>query len=1505
LNRIARHHSIRGDRALPAAGALEQCMKNSSLGLFLCSIPLLGLTAACGSRPAGGEGHARFAAVTAPSPQPQSQPASRGAAPVYALVELTETPTAKKYGYAFARGSTPAEATSAAVEQLRAVRTEQATLAQRIASARIPGTSELYRLQRVLNGIAYVTDAGGAAKLGKVAGVRAVHIITPLEIDNARGTSVIGANQLWSATLGFRGENIRVGVIDTGIDYTHANFGGPGTATEYLAVDPSADPPARLFPNAKVVGGWDFAGPTYDASEIATAFPAEDPNPMDGPEDPDGHGGGHGSHVAGTIAGYGVTGVGAPFGGPYTEALDTAAMAIGPGVAPLAKLYALKVFGDHGGSTALAPLAMEWAADPNGDGEFDDHLDVVNLSLGSSFGTSAAGDEIIYTNAVNAGVSVVASAGNSGDYYFITGAPGSTPAVISVAASSVGYYPASVQITAPAALAGFLPAGTAAFGPETWSAVTADLVAAVPADACSAITNDLTGKIALIARGTCSFAPKTYAAQQAGAVAVIITNNVAGDPLGMAKAETAGAITIPALSIMKSDGDAIREVLTAGTAVTATVASGTSTYLPALGDAIASFSSRGPSRAKDRLILKPDVTAPGVNVVSTAVGSGSRGTDMSGTSMAAPIAAGTVALLRQAHPEWTPAAIKALLMNTAGHDLYSLPNSPRIRVGEGRTGAGRIDAARAIASDVIAFDQAAPERVSVSFATLDVAAAVTERRAVQLSNMGTTPVTYDVSIVKGITPPGTDVTASAQTVTVDSGKTATVDLVLSAEPSQMVRRRDPSVPTTSPAAGAPRHWLSEVSGYLLLTPRNGGISLRVPYYAAPVPASSMVAAASLDTSAGTTGISNVTLQGTGVNTRGSATISGDVGVYSLVTPFELAYAGEADGRSGGPFSPTYDPANLANATIKYVGVTSNSLDNSESWADTELFFAVNTYGRWGTPTASDVEVDVWIKQAGAPTWEYVLYNTDLGRSSANPGTDVPASALVNLGSKKSRPEDYLNGLSASAEQPWLPSFLTDTMVLPVRATSLGLDTAGSKAIEFQVVTSNRLGFEVDRTPILRYDVANPGLASHVDPSLADMGVTGANAPFWSDQPGAVLPITYDLANARANGTGSLLLVHHHNAFGSRAEAVSVDGLTCGMNDVTCSDEAAPVCDPASGACVGCLTNADCTAWGAGAYCDVYGTRTCLSPDCRRAGAPACGAHQTCSAELGTCAPNQQLVRVMPSPANSTCAAGGQAIMTGYDDDRSGVLDAEEVLTTSYVCNGLSAAVTTEAEGAHCTYGGVRVQLLTGPATYVCNGAAGADGQSAAVTPEAAGASCAAGGVKVQVGAGPANYVCNGAAGADGQSAAVTPEAAGASCAAGGVKVQVGAGPANYVCNGAAGADGQSAAVTPEAAGAQCATGGLKIQVGGGTPAYVCRGEAGESATVTPEPAGDNCANGGLKVQVGNGALSYVCNGAAGPAGPTGPAGPKGCSSVGGSSTIFSLLGLAALRRRRGDGPSAR
>jgi len=273
----------------------------------------------------------------------------------------------------------------------------------------------------------------------------------------------------------------------------------------------------------------------------------------------------------------------------------------------------------------------------------------------------------------------------------------------------------------------------------------------------------------------------------------------------------------------------------------------------------------------------------------------------------------------------------------------------------------------------------------------------------------------------------------------------------------------------------------------------------------------------------------------------------------------------------------------------------------------------------------------------------------------------------------------------------------------------------------------------------------------------------------------------------------------------------------------------------------------------------------------------------CSGEQGNPGADGRsvLLRTTGEASGAHCASGGVKVETGVDDDGDRSLDDAEIDSTVYVCGGAdgrSVAPTLEDPGTSCPQGGVRLTPDAGPATFVCNGAPGADGQdgeSVTVTPEPAGGNCAFGGQRFQVRSGTPTYACNGAPGADGQDGAsviMTPEPAGASCAFGGQRLQVGSGAAAYVCNGAPGADGldgESVAMTPEPAGASCEFGGQRLQVGSGTPTYVCNGApgatgpAGESVALTPEPAGVNCEFGGQRLQVGSGTPTYVCNGAPG------------------------------------------
>jgi subtilisin family serine protease len=318
-------------------------------------------------------------------------------------------------------------ARQAAKAQLQRVADSQSTMTIQLRAA---GATEIYRVQRVYNGIAVRIPADRADALRQLPGVRAVHPLIAKRPTHATSLPFIGAPALWSSQGVDRpsatGAGVKIAVIDTGIDYLHRDFGGPGGGYFDNDVRQLGDVPG--FPSAKIVGGYDFVGDRYNADPDDDDFqpiPNPDPDPYDCY--------GHGTHVAGTAAGYGVTNNGETYGGPYDATLDLSAMTVAPGVAPEAQLFALKVFGCTG-ATELTDAAIEWAVDPNGDGDFRDRVDVINLSLGSVYGDRNDTTALAANRAALAGVAVVASAGNSGDSYFAVGSPSVADHVISVAA---------------------------------------------------------------------------------------------------------------------------------------------------------------------------------------------------------------------------------------------------------------------------------------------------------------------------------------------------------------------------------------------------------------------------------------------------------------------------------------------------------------------------------------------------------------------------------------------------------------------------------------------------------------------------------------------------------------------------------------------------------------------------------------------------------------------------------------------------------------------------------------------------------------------------------------------------------------------------------------------------------------------------------------------------------------------------------------------------------------
>ena len=354
------------------------------------------------------------------------------------VIELAAPSVAERYAELTA---SPVQAASAEVVaaatrvQLAQVEAAQLDLLDRLSDY---DAEIIYRAQRVYNGVAVRVPASQVDAIAALPGVKAVHPLIAKRPSHDISVPFIGAPVLWRGAddllpAGVTGEGITIAIVDTGVDYLHADFGGP--ATGYEQNDPARIDDPVPWPTAKVIGGYDFTGDDYNADFDAfdpdpalngyQPVPQPDPDPFDCYR--------HGTHVAGTAAGQGVTQAGEAYGGGYDQPLDASQFRIVPGVAPAAKLYALKVFGCTG-SSEVVDLGIDWALDPNGDGDLADRVDIINLSLGSNYGTANDSTALAAQNALNAGVIVVASAGNAGDVTFVTGTPSVVDGVISVAA---------------------------------------------------------------------------------------------------------------------------------------------------------------------------------------------------------------------------------------------------------------------------------------------------------------------------------------------------------------------------------------------------------------------------------------------------------------------------------------------------------------------------------------------------------------------------------------------------------------------------------------------------------------------------------------------------------------------------------------------------------------------------------------------------------------------------------------------------------------------------------------------------------------------------------------------------------------------------------------------------------------------------------------------------------------------------------------------------------------
>jgi minor extracellular serine protease Vpr len=611
---------------------------------------------------------------------------------------------------------------NAAARERNNIRQQQAALINRVL-ALDPNARLIAQVQIVLNAVFVEVDAAILPQLAADPAVMRIAPVGNYERDLFETVPYIGASNVQDT--GVTGRGIRVAVLDSGVDYTHAALGGSGDPDDYWNNDPTIIEPGT-FPTEKVVGGYDFVGNVWPFGPLMP-----DPDPLDdGPE------AGHGTHVAHIIGGVG-------------------------GVAPDVDIYAVKVCSSV--STLCSGIAlmqgMEFSANPSGDGRLMDRVHIINMSLGATYGQPFDDDlSTAVDNATRLGILTVASAGNSADKPYATGTPSAADTALSVAQTAV---PSAVlqlmEIVAPASIAGQFPAIFQPWSVPLTSVIEAPLQYGDGAGGnllgCDPFApGSLAGYIVLVDRGACNFTLKISNISQAGGLIGIIGLVAPGDPFEGGDGGDR-PIDIPGYMISQAVSNRLKSGLP-NTVVRFDPAVG----IPLIGHIVGS-SSRGPQH-ESTTYIKPEIGAPGASI-SAIAGTGTEEGPFGGTSGAAPMVSGSAALLLEGFgtpkttPKGTPPGkalghglgpieLKSLLMNNGDTNIINDPLTGAL-TSITRIGGGEVRVDRALAAPAAAWDNDVPSG-SLSFGFVELAdEVVTLTKTVRIRNFDNTQRTYTVT----------------------------------------------------------------------------------------------------------------------------------------------------------------------------------------------------------------------------------------------------------------------------------------------------------------------------------------------------------------------------------------------------------------------------------------------------------------------------------------------------------------------------------------------------------------------------------------------------------------------------------------------------------------------------------------------------------------------------------------------------------------------------------------
>lgn len=594
---------------------------------------------------------------------------------VAVIVHLSEKPVALEQGIQELAGRKFTSQQATAVEAQ--VQAQQIRIKKTMNVKNISHT-EGFAYNTVLNGFSATVKASDLDELLDIQGVTLIEPDTEVyafedslgsidgQVDSAMDTSIsfLGIEKLWAE--GIQGQGIKVAVLDTGIDKDHPDFAGIYKGGKNFIPNSATYTRTRADNDASETSPVERPATAPEFDERGSSFYTS-----------------HGTHVAGTIAAIGAN--------PYNV----------KGIAPKVDLYAYRVLGAYGsGSTSGIIAAIEESV--------KQEMDVINLSLGGGANSETDGGSFAINNAMMAGTIAVVATGNAGPNRGTMGTPSTARLGIAVGNTTnpEAHYDSNVNIVVgDYQLSKKVNLMGTTFGVDIATQLAGEFeVVAVPGVGASTDYNglDVDGKVALVSRGEIAFVDKIEHARTAGAVAILVHNMAGGTNAPNASGTFLGDAFefIPAYDLSQTDGEAIRAALQNGQG---TVVFSNFNKTMTIGDEVNDSSSRGPSTPN--FDIKPDVSAPGTNIMSTIpmykadfpdVTYEEAFTRKTGTSMATPHIAGIAALVKQANPDWNAFDVKvalsnsAKLLNTTNYDVMA-------------QGAGRVEAYAAAHPTILAY----------------------------------------------------------------------------------------------------------------------------------------------------------------------------------------------------------------------------------------------------------------------------------------------------------------------------------------------------------------------------------------------------------------------------------------------------------------------------------------------------------------------------------------------------------------------------------------------------------------------------------------------------------------------------------------------------------------------------------------------------------------------------------------------------------------------------------